>query len=90
MEVPASIIWSAASGLLAAGVAYGGLAMKARGNAARIEAVKVEHDADIAGIRATLQGLAAAQSAHRVETTDRLGRIEEKLDQLLRSSRHGQ
>lgn len=61
--------------------------MRNRATAHRLEDVKQEHDADIAGIKAALQDLAMLHTTHRVETTDRLARIEEKLDAVLQQGR---
>jgi hypothetical protein len=83
MDVPLTIVYSVVAGLLAAGVSYGGLLMKSRTNSLRIEQVKKDHDADIAEIRELISDLSEAQSEHRTETTDRLARIETKLDHLL-------
>lgn len=69
--------------MLGAAAAYGGLVVKGRSTAARVEAVKNEHDADISEIRENLHRLSVDAHDHRLETNDRLARIETKLDNLL-------
>lgn len=83
MDIPVTALWGIASGLLGAGAAWGGLLMRSRTNAARIEEVKTDHDVQLEAIRQTLADLAKQQAEHRTETTDRLARIETKIDAVL-------
>lgn len=83
MDIPVTALWGICSGLIGAGAAWGGLLMRSKANAARIEEVKMEHDADLESIRRVLSELAKTQAEHRTETTDRLARIETKIDAVL-------
>lgn len=83
MDVPITAVYGIVSGLIGAGVAWGGLIVRSRNNAARIEEVKTDHDAQLEAIREVLSDLAKTQAEHRTETTDRLARIETKIDAVL-------
>lgn len=83
MEVTLATIIAITTGLVSAGAVWGSLTMRSRANSQRIEEVKSEHDRDIEDIKAAVQSLALAQENHRNESTDRLARIETKLDRLI-------
>jgi hypothetical protein len=83
MEISLVTIIAIITGLLSAGAVWGSLTMRSRANTTRIEEVKSEHDKDIEDIKAAVQSLALAQESHRMENTDRLARIETKLDSLI-------
>jgi hypothetical protein len=85
MDIPPTLIYTIALGLVALGAAWGGAIMTQRHHARRIDAVDAAHDADTAELRNAIKELATAHNEHRHEVADRLGRIEEKLDHIIRS-----
>lgn len=83
MDIPITALWGIASGLLGAGVAWGALMSRTNHNVKRLEEAEARHQEDVDSLSGRLEGLAKMHAAHRQETTDRLARIETKLDQLI-------
>lgn len=83
LSIPARMAYTFLAGAVSLGAVWGHLVHRSRSNTARIDKIEIEHEADIEALRESITNLAEQQAAHRTETTDRLARIETKLDQLI-------
>jgi len=85
MEVSLSpeMLWAIILGAVTVAVSYGGLLMRVVANAKRITEVEGRMSQEISVLRIGINDLADRAAEHRVETTDRLARIEAKLDTLV-------
>jgi len=72
-----------ASAVIAASVAWGAMRMKVANQTETISRLRVDRIAAERALDARVDGLAKDMTTHRQETTDRLARIETKLDLLL-------
>jgi hypothetical protein len=78
-----AFLWTAGVGILAAGIGYGDLLLRTKTTAQRIEEVRDESQTDRDELKKSLADLTKMHLEHRRETTDRLARIETKIDHLL-------
>ena len=81
--ISVATLWSVGVGILTAGIGYGDLLLRSKTTAQRIEEVRTESQEDRDELKQALAKLAEAHVEHRRETTDRLARIETKIDVLL-------
>lgn len=83
IQVPVEFIWTLVVGAITVAVSYGGLLVKVIANTTRIAEVERAAGREVSILRETIREVAEAQAAHRNETTDRLARIESKIDYLV-------
>ena len=89
-----TFLWTVGIGILTLGIAYGDLLLRSKSNTehisenksetlSRIEEVRHESKEDRDELKVALEKLSAFHLEHRRETTDRLARIETKIDHLI-------
>lgn len=83
MELSAVGLWAIVAGVFGAGSAWGFSRMKHSSTVSRLDRVETEQKAHDAALGERIDGVARDMAAHKQETTDRLARIETKLDVLL-------
>lgn len=85
MDVPLVItgLASLASGLFGAGVAWGTIRLKVKTMETRLNKLEQAHLEETATLYGRLDLMQSSFDKHRSETTDRLARIETKVDILL-------
>lgn len=83
LQLPLSLLWMAGAGIFGAGGAWGVLAMRGNQAISRIETVEIAHKAADAALDDKIADIQYELHAHKAETTDRLARIETKMDVLL-------
>lgn len=76
-------VWGIVEIAIAVGIAYGVLRVKTANTVVRLDELEREAIALDAAMQARVQALSSELQHHKQDTTDRLARIETKLDILL-------
>lgn len=77
-----STFWTIITTVCVAAVSYGGLFMRVLANESKVTELKKDLQAEIASLLKDVQNIGTSHFEFRLESVNRLARIEEKIDRL--------